>query len=136
MRTVEASRFVAAPPSVVARVLTPEAVIEAEGSFDVQEVAEGDADAEGDGETLVRAARAGLSMVFAFEDREDGLRYEQLDGPLETLTTTIDYRPENEGTRLTAESTLEAGIGPMERLAGWKRRGELKRALRNLDKQC
>jgi hypothetical protein len=131
MRTVEVSRFVRAPPSVVARALTPEAVVEAEGSFDVREVAPGD-----DGETLVRAARAGLSMVFAFEEREDGVRYDQVDGPLETLTTTISYRAEDEGTRLTAESTLEAGIGPVERLAAWKRRGELNRALRTLAEEA
>ncbi|MFD1513979.1 SRPBCC family protein [Halomarina rubra] len=135
MRTVEVSRFVAAPPSVVARVVTPRAVIEAEGSFDVQEVAEADEASETD-QTLVRASKTGLSIVFAFEERADGLFYDQLDGPLETLTTTVSYSAENEGTRLTATSDLEAGIGPMERLAAWKRRGELKRALRNLDRQC
>ena len=133
MREVEASRFVAAPPTVVARVLTPRAVVAAEGSFDVREVAEG---GPADGETLVRAGRRGVSIVFAFEERDDGVRYVQREGPLEELTTTIDYRAENEGTRLTARSELSVGPGPVERAAAWKRRGELKRALRTLAEQC
>lgn len=132
MREVEASRFVAAPPAVVARVLTPRAVVAAEGSFDVREVAEGGPD----GETLVRAGRRGVSIVFAFEERDDGVRYVQREGPLEELTTTIDYRSEDEGTRLTARSEIVVGPGPVERVAAWKRRGELKRALRGLAEQC
>ena len=132
MREVEVSQFVAAPPAVVARVLTPASVVSAEGSFDVREVAEG----APDDETLVRAERRGLSIVFAFEERADGVRYVQREGPLEELATTIAYRSENEGTRLTARSELSVGPSLVERVAAWKRRGELKRALRTLAEQC
>ncbi|MFC5971709.1 SRPBCC family protein [Halomarina salina] len=132
MREVEVSQFVAAPPTVVARVLTPRAVVAAEGSFDVREIA-----TDGpDDETLVRAGRRGLSIVFAFEEQVDGVRYVQREGPLDELTTTITYRSENEGTRLTARSELSVGPSLVERAAAWKRRGELKRALRTLAEEC
>lgn len=124
MREVEVSRFVGAHPPEVARLLTPETVIAAEGSFDVREVTSDD-----DG-TLVTAGRAGLELHLRFEERENGLVYDQLKGPLETLRTTITCEPENEGTRLTAHSTVAVG-GPgfVDRLAAWKRKGELERAL-------
>ena len=125
------SRFVAAKPPVVARVLTPETVVESEGSFDVREVRETD-----DG-TLVAAGRAGVELLFRFEPREDGLVYEQLEGPLESLTTTVTYAPEDEGTRLTARSTVAVrGPGPLSRLAAWKRKGELRRALAGIGERC
>jgi hypothetical protein len=137
MREVETSRFVAAPPAAVARALTPAAVVEAEGSFDVREVAPPEDDAEGEAATtLVRAGRGGVSIVFAFEELPDGLRYAQREGPLEELTTTLSYRPENEGTRIDARSTVAVGPWPVERLAAWKRRGELNRALRGLAEEC
>jgi hypothetical protein len=113
--------------------LTPTAVVEAEGSFDVREVAPPEGEAV---TTLVRAGRRGVSIVFAFEELPDGLRYAQREGPLEELTTTLSYRPENEGTRIDARSTLAVGPWPVERLAAWKRRGELNRALRALAEEC
>ncbi|MFC7176746.1 SRPBCC family protein [Halosegnis marinus] len=127
MREVETDRFVAAPPAAVARALTPERVVEAEGSFTVRETR------EEDGATLVAAGRRGVGLLFRFEEREDGLEYEQIEGPLATLTTTLTYRAEDEGTRLTARSSVEAsGPGLLDRLAAWKRKGELKRALATL----
>ena len=124
MREVEVSRFVAASPPEVLRVLTPATVVDAEGSFDVRDVTE---TAEG---TVVIAGRAGLELRFLFEEREDGLAYEQTEGPLSTLRTSIAARPKNEGTELVARSAVAVG-GPnvVNRLAAWKRRGELRRAL-------
>ena len=124
MREVEASRFVAAKPTEVVRELTPEAVVDAEGSFDVRAVERTD---EG---TVVTAGRAGVELRFRFEERDAGLAYEQVEGPLSTLRTTVTARPKNEGTELRARSAVEAG-GPavLDRLAAWKRRGELRRAL-------
>jgi carbon monoxide dehydrogenase subunit G len=49
------------------------------------------------------------------------------------METSLSLEPENEGTRVTASSTVEAGmpLSPVtDRLAAWKRKGELKHAFR------
>ncbi|EMA44294.1 SRPBCC family protein [Halococcus saccharolyticus] len=130
MREVAASRFVRATPAAVGRALTPASLVEYEGSFTVYEVEDTD-----DG-WLVIAGSRGVEFALAFENREDGLVYEQRgDGPLESLETTVTYRPENEGTRIRMTSGVSAGL-PLpaltNRVAAWKRRGELRRALRQL----
>jgi hypothetical protein len=127
MREVAASRFVGATPAAVGRELTPAALVEYEGSFTVHEVEDTD-----DG-WLVSVGSRGVEFTLAFEAREDGLVYEQRgDGPLETLETTVTYRAENEGTRVRMTSTVSVGLplaGLTDRVAAWKRRGELRRAL-------
>jgi hypothetical protein len=131
MREVEVSRFVDANPDVVGDRLSPAAVVECEGSFEVREVS---AESEG---TLVAAGRAGVELLFLFESLADGLAYEQLEGPLETLHTSITYAPEDHGTRLTARSSVAVrGPGVFDRLAAWKRRGELRRALAGIEERC
>lgn len=132
MRTVEVSRFVQAGPAHVRRLLTPEDIVGYEGTFEVLEVVP----REESDDWLVEAAARGLSTTLRFEPLEsgDGFYYEQLGeaGPLATMETTLTCTPENEGSRLTATSTVSLGIRPRflsDRLAGWKRRGELKRAL-------
>lgn len=131
MREVSVDRFVDAKPFEVQRRLTPETVVECEGSFDVRGVTDSP-----DG-TVVTAGRSGVELRLRFEDREDGVAYEQLEGPLERLSTTITYAPENHGTRLTASSEVAAaGPGLIDRLAAWKRRGELKRALAGIAERC
>lgn len=119
------SRFVQAPPAAVEPLLSPVGLMDAEGSFDVRGVTDTD---EG---TEVVVGGYGLELVFRFAEREDGIAYEQVSGPLRVLETTVTYAPENEGTRLTARSRVAVG-GPsvLDRLAAWKRRGELRRALR------
>ncbi|MEF8791928.1 MAG: SRPBCC family protein [Haloarculaceae archaeon] len=125
MREVEASRFVQAPPAAVDPLLSPVGLMDAEGSFEVREVTDTD---EG---TEVTVGGYGLELVFRFADRPDGIAYEQVSGPLATLETTVTYTPEDEGTRLTARSRVAVGgPGVLDRLAAWKRRGELRRALR------
>jgi len=128
MRSVEASRFVRAPPAAVERALTPRRIVEYEGSFSVREIE------ERDGETIVTAGGPGLELALRFEARERGYEYEQLgaDGPLEAMETTLTYEPENEGTRVRASSSVSLGAPPAaiaDRIAGWKRRGELDRLL-------
>lgn len=129
MRTVEVSRFVRAQPAVVERALDPASVVEYEGSFSVFDVEERGA------ETVVVAGGSGLELTLRFEARDDGLYYEQEEGegqPLETMETTLTYAPRDEGTRVTATSTVSMGLRPAflaDRLAAWKRRGELRRAL-------
>ena len=119
------SRFVQAPPAAVDPLLSPIGLMDAEGSFDVRDVTDTE-----DG-TEVTVGGYGLELVFRFTDREDGIAYEQVSGPLRTLETTVTYAPENEGTRLTARSRVAVGgPRPLDRVAAWKRRGELRRALR------
>ncbi len=132
MRTVEVSRFVRAKPPEVARALDPVSIVEYEGSFDVFDIEERPDD------TLVVAGGSGLRLTLRFEEREDGYFYEQEDAegqPLETMETTLTYRPQDEGTRVTAASTVSMGLRPAiltDRLAAWKRKGELSRGLDSL----
>jgi len=133
MRTVEVSRVVDAPPSHVAEALDPTSVIEYEGSFSVFDVERREND------WLVVAGGTGLRLVLRFERYDNGIFYEQEEAegqPLETMTTTITYLPAGGNTEVTAVSEVSMGVRPRaltDRLAAWKRRGELKRALRALE---
>jgi len=128
MREVEVSRFVPATVAELDRHLSPAAVVEAEGTFTVDAVTETD-----DGWT-VAATAGGMTAEFAFEPREDGYHYSQVGdrGPFEAMETTLSLARENEGTIVTARSVVSLGL-PLgvvtDRVAAWKRRGELDRAL-------
>lgn len=125
MREVEASQFVQTYPKRIAGTLSPDTVLEAEGSFSIRDI-----DADGD---RITVGGYGVELVFEFVARDNGIEYDQVEGPLETLRTTLTYEHENEGTRLTARSKVAApGPGFMDRLAAWKRRGELRRAVRGI----
>ena len=127
MREVSVSRFVPATPEEVERLLTPARLIDAEGSFAVRETT------ERDGQTVVTAGRAGLELTFVFESGERRLSYEQVRGPLDQLSTTLSYESDDEGTTLTLESTVATGgPGIVDRVAAWKRKGELQRAIASL----
>lgn len=127
MREVEVSAFVQASPSELERVLTPARLIEYEGSFSVIDIEEDGA------ETVVTAGARGLQLSLRFEPRTDGLYYEQEDdnGPFEAMETWVDVRAENEGSRVTMRSAVDLSL-PLpfsDRIAAWKRKGELERAL-------
>lgn len=128
MREVSVSRFVRATPTEVERALTPANVVEYEGSFRVRGVRRvGNA-------TLVTAGASGLELTLRFESVEGGLQYEQegTDGPFDYMATRLTVAAENEGSRVRAESTVSLGVPPAfltDRVAAWKRKGELKRAL-------
>lgn len=131
MREVEVSRFVTAPPVVVQRELTPASVVAFEGSFEVEEVTKTEAGA------VVTASAGGLTMELVFENNETGLTYHQRGetGPFDSMETTMTVESENEGSRVTARSTVSLGLpvaGLTDRVAAWKRRGELERALDRL----
>jgi hypothetical protein len=131
MREVVVDRFVAATPAEVERLLSPTDLVEYEGSFRVLEVE------EVDGETFVTAGASGVGVTLRFEDRDGGLRYEQVGeaGPFDAMWTELAWEPENEGARVRATSGVNLGLPVArvtDRVAAWKRRGELKRALRNL----
>ncbi len=131
MREIVVERFVAAKPHEVGAALDPAAIVAYEESFDVLDVED-----DGTG-TLVTAGSRGLRMSLRFEETDAGIRYEQVDdaGPLDEMWTELAWAPDNEGTRVTATSGVSLGL-PLtaltDRVAAWKRRGELKRALRNL----
>ncbi|WP_251329022.1 SRPBCC family protein [Haloplanus pelagicus] len=131
MREVEVSRFVRAPPRTVERALTPTTVVASEGSFTVRDVSE-----DGDG-TLVTAGARGLELTLRFEARPDGLHYTQAGdaGPFDAMTTELRVEAEDEGSRVTARSAVSLGLpvpALTDRVAAWKRRGELERLLDGL----
>ena len=130
MREVEVSRFVLAHPKAVRRTLSPEAVVAAEGTFTVGAVEETD---EG---TVVTAVGPGMSVPLRFESTADGLRYtaEGEVGPFEHLETHVAVTDESNGSRLAMRSTVSLNL-PLpfaDRVAAWKRRGELGRAVDEL----
>ena len=129
MRTVEASRFVSLQPAVVERALTPANVVEYEGTFEPVDVREQD-----DGSTVVTASARGLQATFVFEPHPDGIRYVQEGehGPFDVMETEWTHHAKDEGTRVVATSRVSLGL-PLEsvtdRVAAWKRKGELDRAI-------
>ncbi|MFB6130037.1 MAG: SRPBCC family protein [Salinigranum sp.] len=128
MREVERSRFVRATPSELEPHLTPRALVAAEGSFEVLDVAERDE------ATLVTAGARGLALTLRFERRGGGVYYAQEGeaGPFDAMETWVTVRRKNEGSILTVRSQVSLGL-PLpalsDRLAAWKRGGELDRAL-------
>jgi hypothetical protein len=128
MAEVERSRFVRATPAELDRRLSPETIVAAEGSFEVRRV-----DDSADGATVVTVGGGGLSFDLRFERRPDGYYYTQVGdaGPFESMETWLRSERENEGSRLTARSAVSLAV-PLpfaDRLAAWKRGGELDRAL-------
>ena len=124
MRDVTVSRFVRAPPAVVERALTPTALVRYEEAFAVRDVTEGPR------ETRVVADARGLEVALVFEVCEDGVRYRQegTDGPYERMETTVTWRRENEGVRVTVHSSIAVALFPRpltNRVAAWKREAEL-----------
>jgi hypothetical protein len=130
MREVEVSEFVLARPPAVYRTLSPEAVVAAEGTFDVAGSRE---DEDG---TAIVASAPGVTVLLRFQQRENGLAYtaEGEVGPFDHLETEVEVEPERNGSRVTMRSTVSLNL-PLpfaDRIAAWKRRGELRRALDEL----
>ncbi|WP_276271178.1 SRPBCC family protein [Haloarcula litorea] len=128
MREVERTRFVAATPAELDRALAPATVIDHEGTFEVVST-----EATDDGHRVVARA-GGVEVVFAFTAREHGVRYRQVgeQGPFESMETTLTYEPRDHGSEVTARSTVSLGLplpGVTDRVAAWKRSGELDRLL-------
>ena len=130
MREVEVSRFVLTHPKAVRRVLSPESVVATEGTFTVGAVEEME---EG---TVVTAVAPGMSVPLRFESLDDGLRYaaEGDVGPFDRLETEVTVESESNGSRLAMRSSVSLNL-PLpfaDRVAAWKRRGELRRAVEEL----
>lgn len=127
MREVDRDRFVAATPREVERLLSPRTLVAWEGSFDVAAVAD---DETG---TVVTATGPGMSFRLRFEALESGYRYEQVgDGPFEAMETWVTVTAENEGSRVQARSAVALALPFADRIAAWKRGGELDRLLDRL----
>ncbi|SFH00482.1 hypothetical protein SAMN04488063_3555 [Halopelagius inordinatus] len=135
MREVTVSRFVPRSPPTLARMLTPEAMVEYEGSFEVRDVQD-----RTDG-TFVTVGGRGVEFVLRFEETDDGLRYEQAGqaGPFDAMETAVTVDADSDGSTVTARSSVSLGL-PLpsltDRVAAWKRRGELERALDAVVEDC
>lgn len=124
MREVERDRFVAATPREVERLLSPRNLVAWEGSFEVADVT---SEAAG---TVVTATGPGMSFRLRFEALDAGYRYEQVgDGPFESMETWVTVTAENEGSRVRARSAVALTLPLADRIAAWKRGGELDRLL-------
>lgn len=128
---MEVSRFVGATLPAVERQLSPAAIVEYEGTFTVMDVEE-----TGDGWIVTGRGGGLLEARFVFEEREDGYVYRQEGdtGPFEEMETTIRLSRRDEGVDVTARSAVSLGVPlPLvDRVAAWKRKGELRRALSRL----
>ncbi|APX96919.1 polyketide cyclase [Natronorubrum daqingense] len=133
MREVTVSRAVDASAAAVSAWLEPETIVEAEGSFTVDHVE----DADDEGATLVVASGPGMQLPLRFEDREEAIYYTQEGerGPFSHMETWIELEEERSGTVVTIRSSvsLAAPLPFGDRIAAWKRKGELNRALEELE---
>jgi hypothetical protein len=134
MREVEADRFVPESPAVIRRWLSPERIVEWERSFSVA-----DSTAVDEETTVVTVTGPGVGFRLRFERRPDGYRYavaadDDVPGPFDHLETWLTVEPEDEGSRVSLRSavSLNAPIPFADRIAAWKRRGELRRTLDGL----
>lgn len=130
MREVERTRFVRMRPRELDALLDPARIVEYEGSFSVDSVTETDAG------TLLTVSGPGLAFELRFEPVEGGVYYTQAGeaGPFEEMETWLTVAPENEGSRVSMRSAVSLGV-PLpfaDRIAAWKRGGELERALDRL----
>ncbi|GGJ14570.1 hypothetical protein GCM10008995_25580 [Halobellus salinus] len=130
MREVALSEFVLARPPAVHRALSPSEMVAAEGTFEIADTREDEAG------TAIVASAPGVTVLLRFQPRENGLAYTAAGevGPFDHLETEVTVEPERNGSRVTMRSTVSLNL-PVpfaDRIAAWKRRGELRRALDEL----
>lgn len=130
MRDIERSRFVPITPTELEGLLDPSRIVELEGSFSVDSTVEAEAG------TLVTVSGPGLAFELRFEPLDRGFYYTQAGdaGPFESMETWLTFDPEDEGSRVSIQSSVSIGV-PLpfsDRLAAWKRAGELDRMLDRL----
>lgn len=130
MREVTASRVVDATGAELSEWLDPPTIVRAEGSFSVESVEDRD-DA-----VVVVASGPGMQLSLRFEDRDGAIYYTQEGeaGPFEEMETWIELESAPDGTRVTVRSSvaLAAPLPFGDRIAAWKRKGELSRLLDDL----
>lgn len=130
MREIERSRFVSMTPRELDGLLDPARIVDYEGSFSVRSTEKTDRG------TLVTVSGPGITFTLRFEPLDRGFYYTQAGeaGPFESMETWLTVEPENEGSRVSMRSKVSIGV-PLpfsDRIAAWKRSGELKRALDRL----
>jgi hypothetical protein len=127
MREVTLSRRIDATPVEISSRFDPPAIVEAEGSFTVRSVHEDDES------TVVVASGPGMELPLRFEYRDDALYYTQAGdrGPFEHMETWLEFDDRDDGTevRFRSSVSLAAPLPFGDRIAAWKRKGELERAL-------
>ncbi|OIB56769.1 polyketide cyclase [Natrialba sp. SSL1] len=150
MREVTVSRTIDVSPAALQKHLDPAAIVEAEGSFTVVDIDED----ESAGTTTVVASGPGMQLPLEFEEREGTIYYTQAGerGPFSHMETWVefesaaergqgqeqqqgqqhhDHQQQHSQTHLTLRSavSLAAPFPFGDRIAAWKRKGELQRAL-------
>jgi hypothetical protein len=127
MREVTVSRRIDATAVELSSRFDPPAIVEAEGSFTVDHIHDED-DA-----TIVVASGPGMRLPLRFEYREDALYYTQEgeQGPFDHMETWLEFDEREDGTEVAFRSSvsLAAPLPFGDRIAAWKRKGELERAL-------
>lgn len=131
MREVAVERVLRASRPIVERALSPAAVVEFEGSFDVRDVEE-----SGDATVVTATGGRVMELAYRFEPAGDGYHYVSTreEGPFDHMETWLTVEEAREGTRVVARSEVSLGL-PLpfsDRIAAWKRKGELRRLLSNL----
>lgn len=130
MREVTVSRRIDASPDALLEWLEPAAIVEAEGSFTVRSIEErGDA-------TIVVASGPGMRLPLRFEERDRGIYYTQEgeQGPFDRMETRLEVDDLDGAADVTFRSSvsLAAPLPFGDRIAAWKRKGELNRALETI----
>jgi hypothetical protein len=140
MREIERSRFVPTRPDELLGAVDPARIVEYEGSFSVDSIERIEEDGQegtaGGEATLVTVSGPGIAFTLRFEPLDRGYYYTQAGeaGPFEAMETWLTVDPEDEGSRVTVRSAVSIGLPlPLsDRLAAWKRNGEVERALDRL----
>lgn len=135
MREVTVSRVVDAAAADLSAWLEPARIVDAEGSFAVETVDDRDRG------TIVVASGPGLQLPLRFEDRDGTVYYTQESerGPFAHMETWLEYEPvDDDRTRVTVRSAVElaAPLPFGDRIAAWKRRGELETLLETIEAEC
>ncbi|APW97821.1 polyketide cyclase [Halobiforma lacisalsi AJ5] len=145
MREVSVARTIDATERELRAWLEPARIVEAEGSFDVAAVepaderdVDGDVNVTGEADTdstIVVASGPGMQLPLRFEDRGGTIYYTQEGerGPFDHMETWIELEPTTDGRRtelrIRSSVSLAAPLPFGDRIAAWKRKGELNRAL-------
>lgn len=126
MQEVAVSRTIDASREAVLELLSPAAIVEYAGTYEVGDVRRTD-----DG-WVVTGHAPDLEAVLVFEGTENGFRYRQRDdrGPFEEMDATVSVAGDGP-VEVTARSRFTFGL-PLARLTDWLARRERRTELRRL----
>lgn len=126
MQEVAVSRTIDASREAVLGVLSPTAIVEYAGTYEVGDVR------RADGSWVVTGEAPDLEAVLVFEGTESGFRYRQQDdrGPFEAMYATVSVAGDGP-VEVTARSCFTFGL-PLAQLTDWLARRERRTELRRL----